>query len=817
MTQLVQHGASSAPYVRVIAAGRSVLHTLSFLLPERIALPEDAWRRRHRAVVVLLWIHVVVIFAASWYGQRDLVHATAEGSIVAALAALASLTTRSHRFRASMASLGLVTASGVLVHVSGGMIEFHFHFFVAVIVISLYQDWVPFLLAITFVVLHHGVIGILDPTGVYNHPDAIAHPWKWALIHGAFIFAASIASVVNWRLNESARKAVLVRTEENGRLVEQLSRDIAERERAEAERVAVEAARYREVKLLLDIGQSLLHTQDLTTFLEDSIDGIIASGEYDVAAIRLTDPSESEDEFAVTRDSRARHEPAITPATGGPVGKPWWPPVELLPTHEPAVFADLAKEPRLDSLQREGIVSAVFVPVRTETTLLGHLVLGCRIPRPVSTGEMRLLATIGGQIGVAAQKARLYEATQKANERREHAEEQLRQAQKMEAVGQLAGGIAHDFNNLLTVINGFTELTYASFADGDARREPLAEVLKAGERAAGLTSQLLAFSRRQMLRAEVLDLNAVVADTDKLLRRLIGEDIELHISLARGLGRVKADRGQLGQVILNLAANARDAMPTGGVLTIETANVEFESTLGDGNSMVKSGAYVMLAVSDTGCGMDAATQARIFEPFYTTKEQGKGTGLGLSTVYGIVKQSEGDVLVYSEPGTGTTFKIYLRRYAAIDELPVTPNVARQAPGGSETVLIAEDEPGVRRLAAAVLESVGYTVLIASQAAEAIEVALQHHGPIDLLLTDIVMPGLSGRELAQRLRHLRPGVKVLYMSGYTPDVAVRHGVLEATMAYLQKPFTPVALAQRVREVLEAEEPMVTTQPGRTVNV
>jgi signal transduction histidine kinase/ActR/RegA family two-component response regulator len=800
MTELAQGQRGSGSEDLGSTVFDAAIRGIKMLVPEGVPLPEGAWQRRHRAVLVLLWIHAATIFAVSLIGGNGLVHSLGECAIVAALAALASLTTRSHRFRASVASLGLVTASGVLVHLSGGMIELHFHFFVAVIVISLYHDWVPFLLAISFVVLHHGGLGVIDPASVYNHPDAWANPWKWALIHGAFVVAASIGCVTNWRLDESARRAVLVHTEENNKLVEQLSRDIVERERVEAKRVAAEEARYRELKLLLDIGESLLHTRDLTAFLEESIDRIVASGGYDVAAIRLSDSGENSMEWVANRGFRDQ---ANVPEFQGQRPNEQDPRPRPLSERDSFVIEDLASQDRFRRLQRDGITSAVYVPVRTETSLRGHLLLGFRTPRPVPPAELRLLVTIGSQIGLAAQKVRLYEDALRAHAQREHAEEQLRQAQKMEAVGQLAGGIAHDFNNLLTVINGFGDLLYTSLDQQDSNRALVEEILKAGDRAASLTSQMLAFSRRQVLQPKVLDLNDAVSDMDRMLRRVISEDIELRMSLAPDLGRVKADPGQLSQVILNLATNARDAMPTGGVLTLETANVEFDSTFVDGNAMVRSGAYVMLAVSDTGSGMDAATQARIFEPFFTTKEQGKGTGMGLATVYGIVKQSEGDVLVYSEPGLGTTFKVYLRRYLRDGELADSTPVKSQAPRGSETVLVVEDEPGVRLLAETLLESVGYRVLTASCADQALEVADQHDGSIDLLLTDVVMPGMSGRELSEQLYHLRPDVKVLYMSGYTPDVAVRHGVLESTTAYLQKPFTPTTLAERVRQVLDVE--------------
>ncbi len=383
-------------------------------------------------------------------------------------------------------------------------------------------------------------------------------------------------------------------------------------------------------------------------------------------------------------------------------------------------------------------------------------------------------------------------------------EEQLRQAQKMEAVGRLAGGIAHDFNNLLTAIMGYAELATGRLRPEDPSRLELSEIEKAAQRAADLTRQLLAFSRKQVLQPRVISLNRIVSDTDKMLRRLIGEDIELVTLLNDRLGSVKADTGQIEQVLLNLAVNARDAMPKGGKLTIETSEVALDESYSVFHFDVPPGRYVLLAVSDTGTGMDAKTLSHVFEPFFTTKEAGKGTGLGLSTVYGVVKQSGGHVTVYSEPGVGTTFKIYLPRVEGLpEEARRPPRQARQA-AATETVLVVEDEEAVRRLVCRSLEAHGYKTLPSARASEALLVCEEHAGEIHLMLTDVVMPNLSGRELAQRAAAFRPRMKVLFMSGYTDDAIVRHGVLDAGTPFLQKPFTPSALASKVREVLDAPE-------------
>ena len=383
-------------------------------------------------------------------------------------------------------------------------------------------------------------------------------------------------------------------------------------------------------------------------------------------------------------------------------------------------------------------------------------------------------------------------------------EEQLRQSQKMEAVGRLAGGIAHDFNNLLTTILGYAELAVGRLKPEDPSRLELSEIDKAAQRAGDLTRQLLAFSRKQVLELRVIDLNQVVSDTEKMLRRLIGEDIDLVVSLKQRLVSVRADAGQIGQVLLNLAVNSRDAMPNGGKLTIETSVVELDESYSTFHFDVPPGRYVLLAVSDTGTGMDAKTLSHVFEPFFTTKEAGKGTGLGLSTVYGVVKQSGGHVSVYSEPGVGTTFKVYLPRVEDAPEKNRAPAVHAALVGGTETILVVEDEEAVRRLTCRSLEAQGYEVLPAASASEALLLLEKHAGEIHLLITDVVMPDVSGRELARSAAPLRPLMKVLFMSGYTDNVIVHHGVLDAGTAFLQKPFTPRSLAQKVREVLDAEK-------------
>ncbi len=381
-------------------------------------------------------------------------------------------------------------------------------------------------------------------------------------------------------------------------------------------------------------------------------------------------------------------------------------------------------------------------------------------------------------------------------------ENQLQQSRRMEAVGRLAGGIAHDFNNLLTIIKGYAELAQQRTGIPPELRADVQQVENAAERATLLIRQLLAFSRRQVLQPRIIDLNAIVLGLDKLLGRLMGEHIEMVTRCGANVGNVKADPAQVEQVIMNLVVNARDAMPKGGRLTVETFNVELDSTYARDHVTVKPGPYVMLAVSDTGIGMSPETVAHIFEPFYTTKESGQGTGLGLSTVYGIVKQSGGYIWVYSEPGKGTTFKVYLPRVAGKVDLNKAPLELPAARRGSETILLVEDEEAVRELASMILSAKGYSVVAAKSTKEAEQYSETHGGEIHLLLTDIIMPGTSGRELARRITARHPRTRVLYMSGYTDNVLAGGGVLEAGVSFLQKPFTPAALAQKVRDVLDS---------------
>jgi len=482
----------------------------------------------------------------------------------------------------------------------------------------------------------------------------------------------------------------------------------------------------------------------------------------------------------------------------------------LIPKMDYEQLRQTATQNVVDAYESIGIHSLLLVALRVRGESFGFLALVRFLESSPPFGEedQDLAQALADHAALAISNARLLRSVREELAERERAEaalrkseEQLRQAQKMEAIGRLSGSVAHDFNNLLSVILSYSDLLLSDLKPIDPLRGDIESIRKAGEKAADLTRQLLAFSRQQVLAPRVVDLNAVLVDSEKMLRRLLGEDIEIVTHYARSLSRVKVDPSQVDQVLLNLVINARDAMPGGGKLTIETKDVELDDSYTSEHFGVARGPHVMLAVSDTGIGMDAQTQARIFEPFFTTKDVGKGTGLGLSTVFGIVKQSGGHIWVYSEPGGGSTFKIYFPATEAEDSEQARP-VEPATLHGTETILLVEDQDEVRRVAQAILRRYGYHVIEARNAGEALLSCERHPRTIHLLLTDVVMPQLSGRELAERLASMRPAMKVLYMSGYTENVIVHHGILESGIAYLQKPIVPESLARRVREVLDS---------------
>jgi len=559
--------------------------------------------------------------------------------------------------------------------------------------------------------------------------------------------------------------------------------------------------RRHEAEALSEIGRTISQSLDLTEVAQRIADSVLALFSAENTAVFRLEP-DSQDLITVAAAGNVGQTDAKSvtfPGGTGVVGL-------AVRTRQAVSTANLLADPRVTleaatraRIERGPYRAVLAAPLIITDRVIGALGIGASPGRVFTSEEVRLAETFADQAATALENARLYQAIQQAYEDLKRTQDQLIQAQKMESVGRLAGGISHDFNNLLTVIAGRALLAMRHVEPRSQMRRDLETITGATERAAALTRQLLAFGRKQVLQTQVLDLQVVVEEINRLLGRTIGEDITIRTVTASDLGRVKADPTQIEQVIMNLVVNARDAMPAGGQLTIETSNVELDETYARTHVEVRPGPYVMLAVTDTGIGMDQDTQAQIFEPFFTTKEPGKGTGLGLATVYGIVKQSGGHLSVYSEQGRGTTFKVYLPR---VDD-PVTsalPEDVRETPRGSETILLVEDEEGVRDLAQEILEASGYRVLVARHPAEALPLVASHDETIHLVVTDVVMPQMSGPELAERITALRPDIHVLYMSGYADNAIVQHGVLDAGLAFLQKPFTPDALVRKVREAL-----------------
>lgn len=695
---------------------------ISTLLPRGGDLPPVAFERRHHVIVVILWAHAIGLPLFGLLNGKGALHSIAESSIVATAALVAGAKGWSRGLRMNAATLGLMTASALLVHFSGGMIEMHFHFFVMVGIVTLYQAWTPFLLGIGYVVLHHGIAGSLSPQDVFNHPAALAHPWKWAAVHGIFILAMSGAGLAAWKFSEDAQR----------RAIDGERRRTWDAEHHLAESQAMEAAlraseeRFRSLVQNSTDCVSVTDREGLMTYISPSVERILGY---------------TPDEFV------------------GKFGFDFVHPDDLVAAAE-AFKANGAKTSE---------------PVRLELRALAKD--GTWRWLEVAITDLTDDPAVNGLV------ANFHDVTE-----RRAIESQLRQSQKMDAIGRLAGGIAHDFNNILAVISNSASFLEADLGERDDLREDVVEIKEASLRASRLVRQLLTFARNEVVAPESIDLNDIVAETQKLLSRTIGENVELRSYEGDGLWRVQLDSNQAVQMIMNLVVNSRDAMPFGGRVTIRT-----------GNRTVRGKDHVLLQVSDNGSGIPEDVKQSIFEPFFTTKPAGSGTGLGLSTVFGIVQSGGGWIDVDTEVGKGTTFSIYLPRDAAPSASdPVESSSDEAAPSGGK-ILLVEDELGVSRVTERILTNAGYEVVVARSGMEGLS-RFEKHPDVDLILSDVVMPGMSGGDLLEAIRTSGFDTPVLFMSGYTKDVITDQGVLVEDGRLLQKPFDAKELLSKVRSLL-----------------
>jgi PAS domain S-box-containing protein len=722
-------------------------------------------------LMTLQWIGGVVaahwISPRAWIGTSSQIHlhiwaALFLGGAISILPIFLAITQPGRRLTRYTIAVGQMLMGALLIHLSGGRIETHFHVFGSLAFLSFYRDWRVLVPATVVVAADHFLRGMFWPQSVYG--VIVASEWRWLEHAGWVLFEDTFLLIAVKRgvsemwgiadrtaeiesLNEGLESRVEQRTHQLAGANASLQSEVADRKSAEDEL----AKQRKFLRQVIDLNPNFIFAKD-------------REGRFTLVNNALAEAFGKKIE-----DLIGKTDADLSPNSG-----------------EVDHF-------RRDDLEVLNTLREKFIAEETLTNERGEVRWLQTVKRPILDEVGNATQILGIATDITARK--------KAEDALSRSEEQLRQSQKMEAVGKLAGGVAHDFNNLLTAINGHSEMCLRLLSPEDPIYRKLEQIKKSGERAAGLTRQLLAFSRKQILQPEIIDLNNIVADMSKMLQRLIGEDIDLMMSLAANVGKVKADPNQIGQVLMNLSVNARDAMPDGGKLTIETSNVFLSEEFAGSHLAVPAGQYVMLAVSDTGVGMDADTKARIFEPFFTTKEVGKGTGLGLSTVYGIVQQSGGSIWVYSEVGHGTTFKIYLPYISSHLETTQVKPVDVGLVKGTETILLVEDEEVVRDMASEILKESGYNVLEAKDGHEGYSLAEQFPGEIHLLLTDVVMPVMSGRQLVEQLTPRRPGMKVLYMSGYTDDAIVHHGVLGQGTLFIGKPFSPQVLTRKIREILD----------------
>jgi len=705
-------------------------------------------------IALAIWIS-----PRAWTGTESQIHlhvwaAVLLGGVVTSAPVILGLLQPGKVVTRHAIAVGQMLMSALLIHLTGGRIETHFHVFGSLAILAFYRDWKVLISATAVVYVDHLLRGAFWAQSVYG----VLHAPIWrSLEHAGWVIFEVTFLIISIRKSLSEMHLVAERQARLESLKEGIEQTVAERT-ADLTR---ENAERRQAETHLRSSQAqLAQAQQIAR---------LGSWEWDLT------------ENKVTWSEQTRRLYGYKPEDSVSSMESW---VERVhPDDRSRVNQNMAEALRT----RQPFVCdhRVVLPDGTERIMQGR-------------GEI-LVNAQGEPLKMLGTVQDITEA-KRAEEALRRSEEQLQQSQKMEAVGRLAGGVAHDFNNLLTVISSYSALSLRKMEKTDPLQKNLAEIQKAAERASSLTRQLLAFSRKQVLQPRVLQLNEVVGGMEKMLRRLIGEDVELSISFAGSLGHVKADPGQIEQVIMNLAVNARDAMPRGGKLTISTTNARIDHKTSFRNRTLDVGEYVMIAISDNGMGMTEEVKAHLFEPFFTTKGVGKGTGLGLATSYGIICQSGGDIRVYSELNSGTTFRIFLPRTDAKPE-PTAKTESEPLPTGTESILVVEDDSAVRDLAVFILRDCGYHVQQANNAFEALELIRRDSG-FDLVLTDVIMPQMSGKELCDRIRSQLPQTKVLLMSGYTDDALAHHGVLDEGLSFLEKPFSPSQLTRKIREVLDA---------------
>jgi PAS domain S-box-containing protein len=700
----------------------------------------------------------ILISPRTWFGSSSQIHlhvwaAALLGALVTSVPVLLAMKQPGAVLTRHVIAVGQMLMSALLIHLTGGRIETHFHVFGSLAILAFYRDWKVLVSASLVVSADHLLRGIFWPQSVYG---VLAAPIWRSLEHAGWVVFEVTFLIVSIRKSMSEMLLVAERQAKLESLKEGIEQTVAERT---ADLTRENNERRQAEDQLRRSQVQLAQAQEIAR---------LGSWEWDLVRDKVT----------------------------------WSEETQRLYGHKPEALGSsmrtCLKHVHPDDLDR--VNKAMTESLRTRQPF----VCDHRVVRPDGTG--RFLQGRGEVLSDAqGEPIKMFGTVQDiteakaAEEALRHSEEQLRQSQKMEAVGRLAGGIAHDFNNLLTVIGGYCALSLQKIDAAHPLQRSINEIQNAAQRASSLTSQLLAFSRKQVLQPRVLQLNEVVHGMEKMLRRLIGEDIELATNFDSALGNVKADPSQLEQVVMNLAVNARDAMPRGGKLTISTTNVTIDQQTNFRNRTLEIGEYVMLAISDNGMGMTEQVKEHLFEPFFTTKGLGKGTGLGLATCYGIICQSDGDIRVYSEPNRGTTFKIYLPRVDAMPEKVVAESTP--ALPGTESILVVEDDAAVRQLAVIILRETGYTVRESNNAFEALAL-IRKNMSFDLVITDVIMPQMSGKQLYDEIKSQLPETRVLLMSGYTDDALAHHGVLDEGLSFLEKPFSPSQLARKVREVLDA---------------